>query len=131
MADDLFMIMAVVQPFRLDAITLALEELPGFGGMTVTPCRGFGQEKSSDAESDALAPNEAPQLRRSSDAAFVDFTAKIRIEVVVATRELSDAVVDVILRSAQTGRRGDGKIFVWAVSRAVRIRTSEEGESAL
>jgi nitrogen regulatory protein PII len=130
MAQDMWMVQAVIQPFKLDAVTLALEELPGFGGITVTDCRGFGKEKLADLEE--AAPGEDPQQRRRrSDASLVDFTAKLRLEIAVAGRDQADAIVETISKSAHTGRRGDGKIFVWPIARAVRVRTFEEGDRAL
>lgn len=123
---DLWMVMAVIQEFRLDAVTLALERVPGFGGMTVSDCRGFGQEKMRDAvqAGDAGAPGE----RLGS---IVDFTSKVKLEVVVASLAHADAVVETIARAAHTGRRGDGKVFVWPLTRAVRIRTGESDRAAL
>lgn len=130
MAEDMWMVQAVIQPFKLDAVTLALEEVPGFGGITITDCRGFGKEKRADLE--GAQPNDDPQLRRRrSDASLVDFTAKLRLDIAVAGRDQADAIVKTISKHAHTGRRGDGKIFVWPIVRAVRVRTFDEGERAL
>ena len=125
-ATDLWMVLAIIQPFRLDAVTLALEAIPGCGGMTVSECRGFGQGRV------------AGELSKGEDrdgcveaAGVVDFTPKLRVDVAVATRARADVVVETIARAAHTGRRGDGKIFLWLLSRAVRVRTMEEDERAL
>lgn len=123
---ELWMVVAIIQPFRLDVVTLALQEIPGFGGMTVTDCRGFGRGKVND-EADR---NDA-ENRGDSVADVVDFKPKLRLEVAAAGREQSNLVVETIARAAHTGRRGDGKIFAWPFTRAVRIRTFEEGERAL
>ena len=130
MVDDIWMILAVIQPFKLDAVTLALEELAGFGGMTVTECRGFGQEKLADLEEESESPPSHPRRRRS-DTGFVDFTAKVKLEIATLGRVQADAIVETIASAAHTGRRGDGKIFVWPITRAVRVRTLEEGAGAL
>ncbi|MFN7943080.1 MAG: P-II family nitrogen regulator [Thermoanaerobaculia bacterium] len=120
------MVVAIIQPFRLDAVTLALESIPGFGGMTVSECRGFGHGKVADEPPDG----EGGAGHRVA-AGIVDFTAKVRLDVAVAGRARADAVVETIARAAHTGRRGDGKIFLWQLARAVRVRTSEEDRRAL
>lgn len=119
--DDLWMILAIIQEFRLDTVMLSLERIPGFGGMTVSECRGFGQEHLHEAR----APGE-PHSH-----GLVDFTRKVKLEVAVAGRDAADEVIDAIARAARTGRRGDGKIFAWPVARAVRVRTLESGRRAL
>lgn len=119
--DDLWMILAIIQEFRLDTVMLSLERIPGFGGMTVSECRGFGQEHLHEAR----APGE-PHSH-----GLVDFTRKVKLEVAVAGRDAADEVIDAIAGAAQTGRRGDGKIFAWPLARAVRVRTLETGRRAL
>lgn len=132
MADDMWMIEAIIQPFKLDEITLALEEIPAFRGMTVSDCRGFGQEKlsASATTSDDTTAAE-PGRSRSRDADFIDFTTKLKLEIAVAGRAGADIVVETIARTAHTGLRGDGKIFVWPLARVVRVRTLEWDASAL
>lgn len=125
-AADLWMVVAIIQPFRLDAVTLALESLPGFAGMTVSDCRGFGREKLRDD----------PQAGTGSSGGRIgfgitDFTNKVKLEIAVVGFERMDEVVAVIARTAHTGNRGDGKIFTWPLVRAVRVRTLEEGASAI
>ena len=115
------MVLAVIQPFKLDTVVLALEALPHFGGLTVTECRGFGHGKADLEARDELVTQ--------SD--VVDFTAKVRIEIAVSDREQADRVIDVLARTAHTGNLGDGKIFSWPLARAVRIRTFSEGSAAL
>lgn len=123
---DLWMVVAIIQPFRLDEVTLALESIPDFGGMTVSECRGFGRGRVADK---VRATEGGDGLRVAAE--VVDFTAKLRIDVAVAGRARADAVVDTIARAAHTGRRGDGKIFLWQLARALRVRTSEEDSQAL
>ena len=122
-AGDLWMVQAVIQPFKLDPVTRALEAIEGFSGMTVTTVRGFGQGKLTDR----AAHVEMHKGREDVD----DFTGKLRIEVVVASRRFADDVTSVIASAAHTGNRGDGKIFVWPLTRVVRVRTMEEGADAL
>ena len=120
---DLWMVLAIIQPFKLDAVTLALEEMAGFGGMTVSDCRGFGHGKIADETSDEETRDALEQV--------TDFTRKTRVEVAITGRARADQVIETIARAAHTGRRGDGKIFAWPIRRAVRVRTFEEGARAL
>jgi len=113
-------ITAMVQPFMLSKVTGALEEIEGFPGMTVTDVRGFGREKSTHEKG---APHRVIED-------FVEYVKKARIEI-VARDEMVDSIVETIVRTAHTGNRGDGKVFVWPVERAVRIQTGETGESAV
>ena len=126
MAEQLWMIVAVIQPFKLDSVTRALEHVPGFAGVTVSDCRGFGREKLDRSREN---PEEAQ--RYQGDADLVDFTPKVRLEIAVAGRDCADAVADALLQAARTGRRGDGKVFLWPMSAAMRIRTLERGAEAL
>ena len=114
-SEDLWLVLAIIQPFKLDSVTLALEAIQGFGGMTVSDCRGFGREK----------------VEEGSPASVADFTDKVKLEVVVAGKEHANAIVDIIARAAHTGNRGDGKVFTWPIARAVRVRTFDEGAPAL
>jgi len=107
---------AIVKPFKLDEIKDALSEL-GVDGMTVTEVRGFGRQKGHT------------EIYRGSEYT-VDFLPKIKIEIVVSD-SISDSAVDAIVKSAKTGKIGDGKVFVSAVQEAVRIRTEEKGELAV
>ncbi|MEF3194080.1 P-II family nitrogen regulator [Thiofaba sp. EF100] len=107
---------AIIKPFRLDDVREALMEL-GVSGMTATEVKGFGRQKGHT------------ELYRGAEY-VVDFLPKVKIEVVVAD-DKADAIVDAILKSAKTGKIGDGKIFVMDVERAIRIRTGEEDESAV
>ncbi len=113
-------ITAIVQPFMLSKVTHALEEIEGFPGMTITDARGFGREKSAH---DKRAPH--PVIED-----FVEYVKKTRIEI-VAHDEMVDQIIETIERAAHTGNRGDGKIFVWPVDRAVRIQTGENDEAAI
>ena len=107
---------AVLQPFRLDAVKSALMQV-GVGGLTVTEVRGFGRQKGHT------------ELYRGAEY-VVDMLPKIEVEVVVSDGR-ADAVVEAIRKAANTGRIGDGKIFVTPVLDAIRIRTGERGEEAL
>lgn len=122
--DELWMVQAVIQPFKLDAVTRALETVAGFTGMTVTNVRGFGQERLED-----LAARSAARGRPRET--LDDFTSKVRLDIAVTGQGRANDVADVIARSAHTGNRGDGKIFLWPLARVIRVRTMEEDSHAL
>ena len=107
---------AIIRHFKLEEVKNALTE-QGVRGMTVTEVRGFGRQKGHT------------EMYRGTEYE-VDFVPKIKIEVVVPDAKLQ-TVLDTIMRSAQTGQVGDGKMFVTDLAEAVRIRTGESGESAL
>ncbi len=109
-------ITAIVKPFKLDDVREALAEV-GVTGLTVTEVKGFGRQKGHT------------ELYRGAEY-VVDFLPKIKIEVVVNTADV-ERCVDAIVAAARTGKIGDGKIFITAVERIVRIRTGEENESAI
>ena len=110
------LIMAIIKPFRLDDVRDALSQI-GIKGMTVTEVKGFGRQKGHT------------ELYRGAEYA-VDFLPKIKLEVAVAA-DLLDQVVESISNSAQTGKIGDGKIFVYDIEQVIRIRTGETGSDAL
>jgi nitrogen regulatory protein P-II 2 len=110
------LVMAIVKPFKLDDVREALTPL-GVQGLTVTEVKGFGRQKGQT------------EIYRGAEY-HVSFLPKVKIEVAVPTSQV-DAVVDAITRAAQTGKIGDGKIFVLDIQRAVRIRTGELDEAAL
>jgi nitrogen regulatory protein P-II 1 len=116
------LILAIIQPSKLDAVKEALVKL-GIQGMTVTGAKGFGRQKGRPLAFLGLLDMEGKPFT-------IDFVPKVRIEIVV-NDDITDAVVDTIVATAKTGTIGDGKLFVIPVSRAVRIRTSEENEAAL
>jgi nitrogen regulatory protein P-II 1 len=107
---------AVIRPFRLDDVREALAEI-GVKGMTLTEVKGYGRQKGHT------------ELYRGSEYQ-IDFLPKIKIEVVVPDK-MADKVVDTILKAAKTGQVGDGKIFIYDIEDAVRVRTGESGETAL
>lgn len=107
---------AIIKPFKLDDVRESLSEI-GASGMTVTEVKGFGRQKGHT------------ELYRGAEY-MVDFLPKMKLELVVSD-QLLDQVVDAILETAQTGKIGDGKIFVEPVERVIRIRTGEEGEEAI
>ena len=110
------LITAVIKPFKLDDVREALSEV-GAQGITVTEVKGFGRQKRHT------------ELYRGAEY-VVDFLPKIKIEVGV-TDDLADRVVEVISGAANTGKVGDGKIFIVELDNAVRIRTGESGPEAL
>jgi len=107
---------AIIKPFKLDEVKDALHAI-GVQGMTVTEVRGFGRQKGHT------------ELYRGAEY-VVDFLPKIKIEVAVGD-ELGEKVVKAINDAARTGRIGDGKIFVFPLADAIRIRTGERGADAL
>jgi nitrogen regulatory protein P-II 1 len=109
-------ITAIVKPFKLEEVREALAEC-GVTGLTVTEVKGFGRQKGHT------------ELYRGAEY-VVDFLPKVKVEVVVKTEDV-DRCVDAIVKAARTGKIGDGKIFVTAVERVVRIRTGEEDETAV
>ena len=110
------LIAAVIKPFKLDDVREALSEV-GAQGVTVTEVKGFGRQKGHT------------ELYRGAEY-VVDFLPKIKIEVGV-TDDLVDRVIEVISRAANTGKVGDGKIFIYDLENAIRIRTGESGPEAL
>ena len=107
---------AMIKPFKLDDVRESLSDI-GISGMTITEVRGFGRQKGHT------------ELYRGAEY-MVDFLPKVKLEVVV-TDELVDQCIEAIIETAQTGKIGDGKIFVYNVERAIRIRTGEENEEAI
>jgi nitrogen regulatory protein P-II 1 len=107
---------AVIKPFKLDEVKEALHEI-GVQGLTVTEVKGFGRQKGHT------------ELYRGAEY-VVDFLPKLKLEIVVAD-DMLDKVVAAIVESANTGRIGDGKIFVLPLEEAIRIRTGERGSDAV
>lgn len=107
---------AIIKPFKLDEVKEALQEV-GLQGITVTEAKGFGRQKGHT------------ELYRGAEY-VVDFLPKVKVEVVLAD-ENADAVIEAIRNAAQTGRIGDGKIFVSNVEEVIRIRTGETGVDAI
>ena len=107
---------AVIKPFKLDEVKEALHEV-GVSGITATEAKGFGRQKGHT------------ELYRGAEY-VVDFLPKVKIEIVIPD-DLVERAVDAIRKAAQTGRIGDGKIFVYTVEEAIRIRTGETGLDAI
>jgi nitrogen regulatory protein PII len=107
---------AIIKPFKLEEVKDALGEI-GIEGMTVTEVKGFGRQKGHT------------EIYRGSEYT-VDFLPKIKLELVLADAQV-DAAVGAIVRTAKTGKIGDGKVFVSNVEEAIRIRTDEKGEQAV
>jgi nitrogen regulatory protein P-II 1 len=107
---------AIIKPFKLDDVKEALQDV-GLQGITVTEAKGFGRQKGHT------------ELYRGAEY-VVDFLPKVKIEIVLPD-ELVQPAVDAIRKAAQTGRIGDGKIFVSPVEEAIRIRTGETGLDAI
>ena len=107
---------AIIKPFKLEEVKEALHDA-GVEGMTVSECKGFGRQKGHT------------EIYRGSEYT-VDFLPKLKIEIVVADK-MVDAAVQAIVKSAKTGKIGDGKIFILQIQEAIRIRTEERGEEAV
>ena len=107
---------AIIKPFKLEDVKEALSGV-GVEGMTVSEVKGFGRQKGHT------------EIYRGSEYT-VDFLPKVKLEIVVTDEQLKPAV-DAIAKAANTGKIGDGKIFVLALEGAMRIRTKEEGDSAV
>ena len=107
---------AVIKPFKLDEVKDALQEM-GLHGMTVVEAKGFGRQRGHT------------ELYRGAEY-VVDFLPKLKIEIIVAD-EMAEEAISVIMKTAQTGKIGDGKIFVSTIDDVVRIRTGERGNSAV
>ena len=107
---------AIIKPFKLDEVKDKLNEI-GVQGITVTEVKGFGRQKGHT------------ELYRGAEY-VVDFLPKVKMEIVIDDARLEE-VVNAIMQAAQTGRIGDGKIFVTNLEEAVRIRTGERGEEAI
>ena len=110
------LICAIIKPFKLEEVKTALSEI-GIQGMTVTESKGFGRQKGHR------------EVYRGSEYT-VDFLPKVVVEIVVPD-EIAPQAIDTIVKSAKTGKIGDGKVFVLPVEEAVRVRTDERGEGAL
>ena len=110
------LVTAIIKPFRLDDVRQALSDM-GIQGMTVTEVKGFGRQKGHT------------ELYRGAEY-VVDFLPKAKIEIAVSDA-LVDQVIDAITKAANTGKIGDGKIFVVNLEQVVRIRTGESGDNAL
>jgi|TARA_B110000971_G_C19793818_1_gene401010 nitrogen regulatory protein P-II 1 len=107
---------AIIKPFKLDDVREALSDV-GVTGLTVTEVKGFGRQKGHT------------ELYRGAEY-VVDFLPKIKLEIVLSEDQL-EICIEAITKAAHTGRIGDGKIFVTAIEQVIRIRTGEEGESAV
>lgn len=110
------LVTAIIKPFKLDDVRQALSDV-GVKGITVTEVKGFGRQKGHT------------ELYRGAEY-VVDFLPKIKIEIAISSENV-ERVIDVITRSASTGKIGDGKIFVTPIENVVRIRTGETGTDAL
>ena len=110
------LVTAIIKPFKLDDVRQALSDI-GVQGVTVTEVKGFGRQKGHT------------ELYRGAEY-VVDFLPKVKIEVVIDDG-MTERVVDAIQNAAQTGRIGDGKIFISTIDEAIRIRTGERGSDAV
>jgi nitrogen regulatory protein P-II 1 len=107
---------AIIKPFKMDDVREALGEI-GITGMTVSEVKGFGRQKGHT------------ELYRGAEY-MVDFLPKVKIEIIIPAGDV-DRCVDAIMETAQTGKIGDGKIFITNVERVIRIRTGEENAEAI
>jgi nitrogen regulatory protein P-II 1 len=107
---------AIIKPFKLDEVKEALHEV-GVQGITVTEAKGFGRQKGHT------------ELYRGAEY-VVDFLPKVKVEIVLTDEQVEPAI-EAVMKAARTGRIGDGKIFVFDVHEAIRIRTGERGAAAV
>ena len=107
---------AIIKPFKLDEVREALSEL-GCTGLTVTEVKGFGRQKGHT------------ELYRGAEY-VVDFLPKVKLEIAIADEQV-DAVIEAVTKAANTGKIGDGKIFVTGLEQVIRIRTGETGNAAV
>jgi nitrogen regulatory protein PII len=110
------LITAIIKPFKLDDVREALSEI-GMSGMTATEVKGFGRQKGHT------------ELYRGAEY-VVDFLPKVKLEIAVSDDQV-DRAIEAVIQAANTGKIGDGKIFVTSVEQVVRIRTGEIGDEAL
>ena len=110
------MVTAIIKPFKLDDVREALSEI-GVQGLTATEVKGFGRQKGHT------------ELYRGAEY-VVDFLPKVKLDIAIDADQV-DTVIEAITKAAQTGKIGDGKIFVSDISQVVRIRTGETGKEAL
>ncbi len=110
------LVTAIIKPFKLDDVREALSEI-GVQGVTVTEVKGFGRQKGHT------------ELYRGAEY-VVDFLPKVKLEVAI-NDDLAERVIEAISKAANTGKIGDGKIFVYELQQAIRIRTGESGPDAL
>jgi len=107
---------AIIKPFKLEEVKNALSEI-GVQGMTVSEVKGFGRQKGHT------------EIYRGSEYT-VDFVPKVKLEIIVS-EELADTVCSTIIKTAKTDFIGDGKVFMWSIDKAFRIRTGEEGDASV
>jgi len=107
---------AIVKPFKLDDVKEALNEI-GIQGMTISEVKGYGRQKGHK------------EIYRGAEY-VVDFIPKVKIEIIVDT-DRADQVVEAIQKAANTGKIGDGKIFVFSIEEVIRVRTGERGNDAI
>ena len=110
------LVTAIIKPFKMDDVRSALSEI-GVQGITVTEVKGFGRQRGHT------------ELYRGAEY-VVDFLPKLKLEIAVGDEQV-DATIDTIIQSANTGKIGDGKIFISAMEQVIRIRTGETGEQAI
>ena len=110
------MVTAIIKPFKLDDVREALSDI-GVQGLTVTEVKGFGRQKGHT------------ELYRGAEY-VVDFLPKVKLEIAIAEDQV-ESVIEAIIATAQSGKIGDGKIFVSSIEQTIRIRTGETGKEAL
>ena len=110
------MVTAIIKPFKLDDVREALSEI-GVQGLTATEVKGFGRQKGHT------------ELYRGAEY-VVDFLPKVKLEIAISDDQV-DSVIEAVTGAAQSGKIGDGKIFVTSIEQAIRIRTGESGDEAL
>ena len=110
------LVTAIIKPFKVEEVRASLDEI-GISGMTMTEVKGFGRQKGHT------------ELYRGAEY-NIDFLPKIKVEIVIEDKKLP-SVIEIIKKTANTGKIGDGKIFIYNIEKAIRIRTNEEDEKAI
>jgi nitrogen regulatory protein PII len=126
---DVYMVVAYIQPFKVDSVALALAQIDAFRGMTVIECRGSTGDYSV-AET-RLETESGPPRRRVGERGVVELAARIRLEIVVEGMTNANIISHTIARVAHTGRPGDGLVSAARLSTVLRIRTMQEGTGAV
>jgi nitrogen regulatory protein PII len=124
--DEIFVVVALIQPFKLDSVALALEQIDSFRGMTVIECRG----SVGDYAEGIGVPNGgtgAVHRRRAGEQGLVELASRVRLEIVVRGKAHATDIAETIARVAHTGRAGDGFVSTALLASLIRIRTMETG----
>ena len=128
--DEIMVVVAVIQPFKLDNVALALEQIDAFRGMTIFDCRGSTGDYS-EGVAPATGTAGAVQRRRVGERGVVELAPRVRLEIVVRGAVDANVIAGTIARVAHTGRAGDGLVTIAPLANVLRIRTMENGPDAI